>query len=338
MYLARTESAPNRYEFILRESYEQGEIFVSRDIVHLGRDPEAFLVYEGGNSFYIDEVLLKRLRDQGIQTPYSELEDIFFPYVDQAIRSKLEPFRDRYKHRNWKKADEAQRQRAMLETHCFDRARLHFLRLGRSSVQAIEKTPALYVPLLDKSRDEREQLILMQEQRLSAREYQYYLFSIFNLQRHFQESYARSMPQALDREKVDTFFLEEFCALEADEFFWRGFRRDSCLPQYILRYLFMYFDYGIAESFSWQPFNEGRRQWRQHARSASASVGTGSMTRVEALRIFDLQKEQLMELDRKTLSRLYRKKAQELHPDKGGDPEHFILLTVAYEMLLPSLR
>ena len=38
------------------------------------------------------------------------------------------------------------------------------------------------------------------------------------------------------------------------------------------------------------------------------------------------------------LTRLYRQKAHELHPDKGGDSEQFIRLTAAYEELLPSLR
>jgi len=43
-------------------------------------------------------------------------------------------------------------------------------------------------------------------------------------------------------------------------------------------------------------------------------------------------------MNKKSLARLYRKKAQEMHPDKGGDAEAFILLTAAYEELLPSLR
>jgi predicted 2-oxoglutarate/Fe(II)-dependent dioxygenase YbiX len=34
------------------------------------------------------------------------------------------------------------------------------------------------------------------------------------------------------------------------------------------------------------------------------------------------------------LSRLYRRRAQELHPDKGGDHETFLRLTAAYHKLL----
>lgn len=77
MYLARKESSPNRYEFVLRESYRRGECFVCRDVISLGQDPGDYLVYSGGNSFYIDEQLIQHLRSQGITTPYAELEDLF---------------------------------------------------------------------------------------------------------------------------------------------------------------------------------------------------------------------------------------------------------------------
>ena len=233
MYLARKENGPNRYEFVLRESYRLGEYFACRDVARLGEDPGNYLVYSGGNAFHIDEELIKHLRAQGVSTPYTELEDLFFPYVDAEIRMQLEPFRMRSRYRNWKRAGDDLRRRALEETHAFDRRRLHFLRLGRSSVQAVEKTPALYISLLDKSRDEIEQHILLQEQILQARDLQYYLFSIFDLQRHFQESYARSMPHALERDKVDAFFLEELCALAQDEHFWQGYPvnlKKSTLP------------------------------------------------------------------------------------------------------------
>jgi hypothetical protein len=41
---------------------------------------------------------------------------------------------------------------------------------------------------------------------------------------------------------------------------------------------------------------------------------------------------------KRDLTRIYRQRAHELHPDKGGDTELFIRLTAAFEALLPSLR
>ncbi len=341
MYLARKENGPNRYEFVLRESYPQGETFVCRDVANLGQNPGDYLVYSGGNSFYINDQLIERLRAQGVKTPYAELEDLFFPYVDAEIRFQLEPFRERSRYRNWKRADDSLRKRALEETHSFDRRRLHYLRLGRSSVQAVEKTPALYITLLDKSRDEIEQLILMQEQALQTRDLQYYLFSIFDLQRHFQESYARSMPHALERERVDAVFLDDFCALAGDQAFWQGYPRKQGLPGYLLRYLFMYFDLIPEELPHWRPsFSGFSGRSRRFNRNSSNAPGPDrrSMSRQDALAIFALSASDLADLDKKGLTRLYRKKAQEMHPDKGGDSEAFIRLTSAYEQLLPSLR
>lgn len=337
MYLARTENGPNRYEFVLRESYRRGEHFACRDVASLGPDPGVYLVYSGDSAFHIDEALLQRLRTQGVSASYNELEDLLFPFVDVAIRLRLQPFRERSRYRNWKRADDAVRKRALEESHCFDRRRLHYLRLGRSSVQAVEKTPALYTVLLDKSRDEIEQLILMQEQALQPRELYPYLFAIFDLQRHFRESYARSMPQALERERVDACFLEEFCALAHDTLFWQGYPRGPGLPRYLLRYLFMYFDQVPDQGTGGRYASGARRGSFRYSGTGPAPGGRG-MNRRDALAIFSLSATELGALDKKSLTRLYRRKAQELHPDKGGDAESFIRLTSAYEALLPSLR
>ncbi|NLX19397.1 MAG: DnaJ domain-containing protein [Desulfobulbus sp.] len=54
--------------------------------------------------------------------------------------------------------------------------------------------------------------------------------------------------------------------------------------------------------------------------------------------MFGVSAEQLATMKKKDLTRIYRQKAHELHPDKGGNTEQFIRLTAAYEELLPSLR
>jgi curved DNA-binding protein CbpA len=43
-------------------------------------------------------------------------------------------------------------------------------------------------------------------------------------------------------------------------------------------------------------------------------------------------------MSRKELVRIFRRRAQEFHPDKGGDPEKFVELTEAYHMLLSTKK
>ena len=334
MYLARKIGGLRHQHYILRESYLNDGIFCSRDLVDLGRDPGRFLVSRGETSFHLDEELLGRLQDQGVAVVYSELEELFLPFLDPYIRNRLQPFWDRHKYRHWQPASESLRQRALHETHAMDRRRLLFLRLGRTGTDMGEKTAALYTVLLDKSRDEIEQLILVQEQALPPREYQQYLFAIFDLQRFFPESYARSIPQALNRDRLDTLLVEEICRLAADPIFWRGFPRTDCLPQYLVRYLLMYFDAAPEEPTAW---TRSRRSSHSQRFYRTRYADTGRVSRQQAVTIFGISPEQLALLSTKELTRLYHRKAHELHPDKGGETEQFIRLTAAYEELLSTL-
>jgi hypothetical protein len=47
-----------------------------------------------------------------------------------------------------------------------------------------------------------------------------------------------------------------------------------------------------------------------------------------------MSREEAAGLERKDLVRLYRKKAKEHHPDRGGDKECFIQMTEAFACLL----
>lgn len=335
MYLARKETGPRQHRYVLRESYRSNDVLYSRELADLGPDPGQCIVYTGESSFHIDEQFLRRLRDQGVNASDNELEDLLFPFLDPYIKNRLRPFRSRNKYRNWQPADEAVRRRALEETHVFDRRRIHFLRMGRTSVETVEKTTAFYIVLLDKSRDEIEQLILEQEQSLPPRDYQSYLFTIFDLQQFFQESYARSIPQALDRDRLDTIFVQEICNVAADAEFWRGFAAQGRLPYPLVRYLIMYFDAAPTDSVSWNNFGRRARPRRFQRPTATAA---GNISRNNAIAVLGITVEQLASMRKKDLTRIYRQKAHELHPDKGGDTELFIRLTAAYEALLPSLR
>jgi hypothetical protein len=336
MYLARKEIGPRQQGYILRETYASGGILRSRDLADLGRDPGAVFVYDDDSSFHLNEEFLRRLHDQGVRVSYSELEELFFPFIDPYIRQRLQPFRDRSKYRNWRPADADVRRRAMEETRAMDRRRLQFLRLGRSAADTTnEKTTALYTILLDKSRDEIEQLIMGQEQILKPREYQSYLFGVFDLQRFFKESYSRTMPQALNRERLDTLFVEEICRCAADREFWEGYPECEGLQAPLIRYLIMYFDGVPEETPTWARWSRTSRSRRFNRSDFSRSA---KMSRSEAFTIFDLSGEQLAAMTKRDLTRLYRQKAMELHPDTGGDAARFIRLSAAYHELLPSLQ
>lgn len=61
-----------------------------------------------------------------------------------------------------------------------------------------------------------------------------------------------------------------------------------------------------------------------------------SVTLDEASTIFGLKKDALRKMSRQALTRLYRRMAQKLHPDKGGEKEKFVKLSEAYHELLKS--
>jgi hypothetical protein len=336
MYLARKEIGPRQQSYILRETYASDGVLRSRDLADLGGDPGAIFIYDDEYSFHIDENFLHSLHQQGVKASYAELEELFFPFIDPYIKQRLQPFRNRSKYRNWRPADADLRQRAMAETRSMDRRRLHFLRLGRPPVDAtVEKSMALYTILLDKSRDEIEQLILDQELILKPREYQSYLFGVFDLQRFFKESYARTMPQALNRDRLDALFVEEICRCAADSDFWMGYPETRGLQSPLIRYLIMYFDGVPEETPTWARFSRSSRSRPFHRTSFTRSE---KMSRSEAFTVFGLSGEQLASMNKRDLTRIYRQKAMELHPDTGGDTAQFIRLTAAYQELLPSLR
>ena len=53
--------------YFIRESYRQADHYLSRDLLDIGADPGSYIVYPGGNSFYIDQVVEEKLTDMGKQ-------------------------------------------------------------------------------------------------------------------------------------------------------------------------------------------------------------------------------------------------------------------------------
>ena len=54
----------------------------------------------------------------------------------------------------------------------------------------------------------------------------------------------------------------------------------------------------------------------------------------EVVEIFGVSETDLKDMSKSELTRLYRQKAHELHPDKGGEHDAFVRLCEAYKQIL----
>lgn len=330
MYLA---AIPEKqwYRFVIRESYWDRDCYRSRDLVDLGPDPAQYIVYPGGRAYYIDPDLEDRIRDQGTEPDPDNLDDLLWPFVDKDIRHAVGVFRERQAPPAAPTAHDNQQ-----PMHLFDKRRVHFLRFGRMDQGPIGRVPAkLFRPIRNRSRDEIEQYFLQAERILKAHERKAYVYVIFDLQRFFSELCAKAMPEALDPEAVDTYFLQELCRLNADEAFWAGMPRQDHLRPYLVHYLTMYFDLDYGRSNVLENlFNQFRNAHRRHkwpAPKNRVSFTTASL-------IFGVAAGTLKQMNRREFSRLFRQKAMELHPDQGGRPRDFIRLSEAYKSIMQTKR
>ena len=78
-------------------------------------------------------------------------------------------------------------------------------------------------------------------------------------------------------------------------------------------------------------FINSRRDYRPPYKNTAASLK-------EAGTILGISGAKLKQMSRQELVRLYRRKAQELHPDKGGDHDKFVSLTEAYHELIKTKK
>ncbi|HHO46927.1 MAG TPA: hypothetical protein ENN06_00470 [Desulfobacteraceae bacterium] len=334
MYLART-LIRHRLHFIIRESYLEGGCYRSRDLLDLGPDPHRYITPTRGGNFALDEWIADSLRKKGAAPDPFELEKLFIPYLDPVVRQRAEMHVDRQAGRAWKPISALMRRKILNTTHEFDRRRVHYLRFGEMDQRRLDRPAAIYRVLLDKSRDEIEQYFLHGELILRPREYKSYVHAIFDLQRFFTESYAHTMPEALNEEKLDRHFIEQVCKLDRDSGFWEGMERDDRLPQYLIRYVIMYFDYGFPAGRGMEDYI--RSFMDSHRRYAPPRVGD-RVSLSEAATIFGISRSEIASLTRLQFKRLFRKKARELHPDKGGSHEKFIELTNAYHEILRTKK
>jgi hypothetical protein len=322
--------------YFIRESYRDGDLFLSRDLIDLGTNPSEYIKYPGGNAFYIDPAIEDRLDALDVTRQDTNLEDIFWRFLDPEIQRALEHFRHRETLLRKSRKSREKPAKAESPVHIFDKRRLHYLKFGRTEQGYLWLVPQkLFQVLRNKSRDEIEQLFLDMESQLNPREYKTYTYVIFDINRFFNQSFAKKRPQYLKQSDVDDHFIEEICSLNRDPKFWVGMQTAGRLHEYLVRYILMYFDYDFTPR-SWvddyiRNFINSRRDYRSPFKA-------GSITLKEASAIFGETKEALKTMSRQELIRIFRRKALELHPDTGGDPEKFIELTHAYDMLLRTKK
>lgn len=333
MYIRRTQS-DGRTTYILRESSWDGRCWNHRDLYELGEDPADCIVYPGGNGFYYKEELEARLDAMGVRYTQDDLDKIFLPYLEPHVRRIVENFRGHETvSGKWTGLSPDELWKHQKHLHRFDKRRLHFLRVGRMDMGALEGRPWKFLNvILEKSRDEIEHIIEGMERVLKPHEMRLYLYTSLELQAHFPHSLLKNHPAALDPELVDQYFLEELCRLNVDDSFFRGLeaRDKSTLHPYLTKYAVLYFDHffrGIGPEAFVREFINSRRAYVAPPRKPSLPTQ-------EACRIFGISQDKFREMSRHELIRHYRRCAQELHPDKGGDHEEFVRLTEAYECLM----
>lgn len=332
MYLARRRHR-GRWRYSIRESVRvpESDALTCRELFDLGENPGRYVVYPGSNAFYIDGIIEDNIAKHGVSVSYEELEDLMWSFIDPELRYKAEAFRGRssvLKQLKGKASDEE-----LQRVHLFDKRRLYYLRCGHKDQSNLCRiTNRLYKQLTGKSRDELEQFFLNLEEDLRQQELKVYVHVIFDLQKHFPNwMFAKTRPETLNPEKLGAAFEKEFHSLQEDQLFRAGFSRDAIFREYLMRYADMFHDhefghYSYDEEFI-RTFINSRRQHSPPRRAQKVEPE-------DAENLFKVPFPELKQLKKQQLTRLYRARAKEIHPDIGGEHDEFIKLTEMYETLL----
>ncbi len=333
MYLAKIQSGTTtRYQ--IRQSYEAEEnSFNFRIVFDLGDNPGRFIQPFADHVALFDDNVLQAVSAHTGQDSETVLEQLLHDFLPQETQKRLDMFRGRSTYRGGPLTD-AEKNRIAAQIHLFDRRRLYYLRYGAVDQSRLALLHAKSCrPLLGQSRDEREFYFTAEEKALQPGQYLQYVYAIFNLQRYFHQSFAPWLPESLAFDEMAEHFEPELCRLNNDSQFWQKEQIGHALHHHLTRYLFMFFDYtpdqrSFFADFA-KSFMAGHRTFRWPERQATRSAEKIS-------EIFAIPYEQLKKMSRTQLSRQYRKKALQLHPDRGGDHDLFIELTAIYNELLQT--
>lgn len=297
MYISR-RIAPTGYVYSICESYYEAPFYKSRILFDLGADPARFITYYSDVAFSID--LEEELAKQGIVTDQFELEELFYRFLTPDAQRWVTISLNRRR-----KKVESLRSFEIDEIHWFDRIRLVVLKLDHREPKRVlnEKFP-FFAKLLEKSRDEIENLLWDMEDRLTYRERVRYLHTIFDLR--FYD----------DPEERDRMFLESICDLSQDTTYLMGLTTAEVLNNYLSRYIWQYFDI--------LPLRRIPRIYETLERELYEDIS----------RVLNISLEALLSLSKKEILRMFRSKIKDLHPDRGGDHEAFIRVRKLMETFL----
>lgn len=331
MYIAR-QKIKGKTHYFIRQSYRDGPVMRSRDLYCLGADPSEYIVYPGGNAYYVDQELVDKLCASEVHPSDKELDEIFWPFLRPDIRRILEPFQERAARIHEKKGLSHEKDATGPDIHLFDRRRICYLKCGHNDPWMMKRFPrGAFKKIVERSRDEIEQYFITQEYCLPPDESKAYIYAIFDIQKHFTESFAAKCPQWLDQERVEASFLEEICRLCEDPSFLAGEKTGGVWREYLSRYVIMFFDSDYVRP---RPLSDYVYDFINRHRRHDFAARTVAMSFEKASAIFGVPADTLRTATRRGLTRLYRRMAQRLHPDKGGSHQQFVELTEAYRKLM----
>jgi len=330
MYLVRQRQKDDSIIYFIRHSYrDDADMWLSKSLFNLGHDPEKYIVYVGDRAFYIDPVVEEAISSQGVIYNDDELEEIFMPFLEPEIRRVVEQFgKCGVKRRRYSKVELAAMQK---DIHPFDRRRLCFLKFCDTKIESLSNQPfSFFNILLNKSRDEIEQVLEGMEFMLSPREKREYLYAIFDIPRRFAPRLTRFLPDAQDQDLIDKYLLEEICKLDQDSTFlnqgavpWEVRGLHPYLRKYLIQYFDIFFKWPITGSSAGYG-TAGHKPWPPPAKSSDE----------KHFKAMGISANEFSRIGKKEFTLLFRRKAQKLHPDKGGDHKAFIALQQAYQILI----
>ncbi|GAB6112743.1 hypothetical protein [Desulfomicrobium salsuginis] len=319
MYVAMLRER-GRPRFELRRTVLREEGLGFEVLADLGADPGRVARFGPFGMSYAEE-LLEALAHLDLDP--DSLDEAFAPFAPQGYS----PRADRGKV--WRRTVLTRLQEDEIRAlHPFDRRRMAYLRSGEVNLSRIDEVnPKMFRGLVGKGRDEVEQLFLRMERELPRREARNYVHAILNLQRHFADLTARTMPEALDPDRLDEAFMREFCAIHADPSFGSGL--PSGPADYLRRYAFMHFDCDF-------PADDGfRRIFENFMNDFRRPQPTARPVEPERVReLFGLTMAEIGRMSRREFARVFRKKAMSMHPDKGGDHDAFVELLETYKRMI----
>ncbi|MBU0513965.1 MAG: J domain-containing protein [Proteobacteria bacterium] len=330
MYLARHHNG----DYVIRESVERPGGWRSRDVMTIGPDPAAHLHFPSPTAYYLDPDLAEEIERRASHYDEAQLDRLFFRFLPPGLQARIKQFEGRGRG-SAKKIPKTVRAERQSQVHPFDKRRLYFLRYGQMNLgAALLKPYPCYDQVVQKSRDEIEWLITGLETVLKFRERKAYVYAAFDLQRFFPNNPLKFMPAGLDPEAVDDRFVEELCRLGRDRGFVSENYRIDRLSDYLVKYLIMYFDSEFEDHRPEADFLEDFIN--QHRVYRPPAPKGPSLAR--ACRIMGLSEAQYKGLDKKGLTRVYRRLVMACHPDRGGDQERFIQVKEAFTRLVQIKR